>query len=256
MEEPEPQRVESPVLYAELASWWPLMSAPADYAGPAAYYDTALRAHCVVTPQTLLELGSGGGNNASHLKRRFEQLTLVDISPGMLDVSRALNPECEHHVGDMRDVRLNQEFDCVFVHDAVCYATTADDLRQVIETAYVHCRPGGAALFAPDFVCENFRSTTDHGGRDGEQRSLRYLGWTWDPDPDDTMYFADYAYLLREGDGTVLVRYDRHVQGLFSTAYWIGALEAAGFLPQVLTYHHSDLPYESVSFVGTRPKRP
>ena len=256
MEAREPQRVESPILYTELASWWPLMSAPADYTEAAAYYDTALRAHCVVTPQTLLELGSGGGNNASHLKRRFEQLTLVDISPGMLDVSRALNPECEHHVGDMRAVRLNQEFDCVFVHDAVCYATTVDDLRRVIETAYVHCRPGGAALFAPDFVRENFRSTTDHGGSDGDERSLRYLAWTWDPDPSDTTYFADYAYLLRESDGTVLVRHDRHVQGLFSTAHWMGALEAAGFIPQVTTYHHSDLPSESVSFVGARPEKP
>jgi SAM-dependent methyltransferase len=228
------------------------MSAPADYAEAAAYYDAALRAHCAVTPQSLLELGSGGGSNAFHLKRQFEKLTLVDISPGMLDVSRALNPECEHHVGDMLDVRLHQQFDCVFVHDAVCYATTADDLRRVLETAYVHCRPGGAALFAPDFVCENFRSTTEHGGHDGDQRSLRYLGWTWDPDPGDTTYFADYAYLLREGSGEAQVHHDRHVQGLFSTAHWMEALEAAGFNPHVLTHQHSDLSYESVGFVAAR----
>ena len=33
-------------------------------------------------------------------------------------------------------------------HDAVAYMKTEDDLRQAIETAYVHCQPGGAALFA------------------------------------------------------------------------------------------------------------
>jgi len=46
---------------------------------------------------------------------------LVDKSPGMLEVSRALNPECEHVEGDMRTVRLGREFDLVFVHDAVAY---------------------------------------------------------------------------------------------------------------------------------------
>ena len=42
-------------------------------------------------PETLLELGSGGGNNASFLKMRFD-MTLVDLSPGMLEVSRAALP--------------------------------------------------------------------------------------------------------------------------------------------------------------------
>jgi hypothetical protein len=32
-------------------------------------------------------------------------MVLVDRSPGMLEVSRSLNPECEHFEGDMRNVR-------------------------------------------------------------------------------------------------------------------------------------------------------
>jgi hypothetical protein len=85
---------------------------------------------------------------------------------------------------------------------------------------------------------------------------MRYLGWTWDPDPSDTVYFADYAYLLREGDGTVRVRHDRHVQGLFSTRHWTEALEEVGFIATVLKHQHADLPHESVSFVGARPTGP
>jgi trans-aconitate methyltransferase len=57
---------------------------------------------------TLLELGSGGGNNASHMNRRFAELVLVDVAPGMLEVSRRLNPECAHVAGDMRTVRLGR----------------------------------------------------------------------------------------------------------------------------------------------------
>ena len=244
----------NPILYGELAPWWPLLSAPSEYAKEAAYYDAALREHCVVQPRTLLELGSGGGNNASHLKHRFERLTLVDLSPGMLAVSGALNPECEHHVGDMRSVRLGREFDCVFVHDAVGYATSVEDLCGVLKTAYVHCKPGGVALFAPDHVRENFGSRTGHGGHDGEGRSLRYLEWTWDPDPGDTEYIVDMAYVLREQDGSVQVRHDRHILGLFPTAEWVEALEGVGFLPKVLLHQHSELPFESVSFVAMRPE--
>ena len=118
-----------------------------------AIYQKILLEACQPPCQSLLELGSGGGNNASYLKQRFG-MVLVDRSPGMLDVSRQLNPECEHHQGDMRSVRLEREFDAVFVHDAVAYMTSEADLRRAIDTAYVHCRPGGAALFAPDHVRE------------------------------------------------------------------------------------------------------
>src|SRR5919109_722694 len=74
---------EQPELYRELASWWPLLSAPEDYAEEAAFYERAIIEACVRTPETLLELGSGGGNNASHMKRRF-RMTLTDLSPDML----------------------------------------------------------------------------------------------------------------------------------------------------------------------------
>ena len=88
-------------MYDELAGWWPLLSAPAVYAEEAAIYRRLLVEAADRPPATVLELGSGGGNNASHLKAHF-QLTLVDRSPGMLAVSRELNPECEHVQGDMR----------------------------------------------------------------------------------------------------------------------------------------------------------
>ena len=85
-------------MYDELAGWWPLLSAPAVYAEEAELYRRLLVEAADRPPVTVLELGSGGGNNASHLKAHF-QLTLVDLSPGMLAVSRELNPECEHVQG-------------------------------------------------------------------------------------------------------------------------------------------------------------
>jgi SAM-dependent methyltransferase len=241
-------------MYTDLAEWWPLISTPADYAEEAAEAARHLRSASIPV-RDVLELGSGGGNNASYLKKRFE-MVLVDPSPGMLAVSRALNPECEHVQGDMRTARLGREFDAVFVHDAVCYLTTESDLRQAIETAFRHCRPGGAALVAPDYVRENFRPGTDHGGHDGASRSLRYLEWTWDPDPSDTTYLVDFAYLLREADGTVRVEHDRHVEGLFGRGDWLRLFADAGFEARAVPFEHSELdPATHEVFVARKPRR-
>ena len=217
-----------PRLYGDLAGWWPLLSAPEDYAEEAEVFRVVLTGAAQVPISTVLELGSGGGNNASHLKAHF-QMTLVDRSPGMLKVSRRLNPECEHHLGDMRTVRLGREFDAVFVHDAVAYLATADELRAAMRTAFEHCRPGGAVLFVPDHLKETFQPGTSHGGNDGQRRGMRYLEWTWDPNPDDTMYFADFAYLLHEDGAGTSVLYDRHLCGLFSRDEWLRTLSEVGF---------------------------
>lgn len=240
-------------LYDQLSSWWPLLSPPADYAEEAEFYARNLLAAGSEPACTLLELGSGGGNNASYLKKQFA-MTLVDPSPGMLALSRELNPECQHIQGDMRTIRLGRQFDRVFIHDAIVYMTTVSDLRRAIESAFVHCRPGGAALFAPDHVRENFRPGTDHGGRDGEHRGLRYLEWTWDPDLSDNTYIVDYAYMLRESDGVVRVEHDRHIEGLFGRSEWLQLLTDAGFEPHNVPFEHSELePGSYEVFIGVKP---
>ena len=239
-------------LYGEFASWWPLLSPPSEYAEEAAFYHRALVEACGRAPGTMLELGSGGGNNASHMKAHA-RMVLVDRSPGMIEVSRALNPECEHQLGDMRTVRLSRTFDAVFIHDAICYLTTEAEVRQAIETAFVHCRVGGAALFAPDFVRETFRPGADHGGHDGPDRGLRYLEWMWDPDPGDTTYVVDYAYLLRTSDGAVRVEHDRHVEGLFARADWLRWIGEAGFEARVVPFEHSEVEQgQGEVFIGRK----
>jgi SAM-dependent methyltransferase len=235
-------------MYGDLASWWPVLSDPADYADEAAFINRILIEESARSPVTLLELGSGGGNNASHLKSRFT-MTLVDVSPGMLAVSRALNPECEHVEGDMRTVRLERVYDAVLIHDAIMYMTTEADLERALTTAFVHCRPGGAAVFVPDHTLELYRPGTKHGGHDGTGRAMRYLEWMYDPDPSDSTTVTDFAYILREEDGSVHVEFDRHVTGLFPQATWLRLVEAVGFEPGVVRDG-----YERDVFFGRRPE--
>ena len=139
-------------LYSDLAHLWPIISPPEEYLveaqewlevirGTAGYRSNAADRE---SRPTLLELGCGGGHLLSHLTAHFIT-EAVDISTQMLEISRQLNPQTLHHVGDMRDVRLGRAFDVVAIHDAINYMTTADDLRAAIATAehYIF-NPGGA----------------------------------------------------------------------------------------------------------------
>jgi SAM-dependent methyltransferase len=240
-------------LYGDLAPWFHLLTAPEDYAAEAERY-RSLIVGAVPDAQTLLELGSGGGNNASHLKAHFA-CTLSDVSPQMLALSRTLNPECEHVLGDMRALRLGRTFDAVFVHDAVAYMASEDDLRDCLGTAYAHTRPGGVALFVPDHTRETFELKTSHGGHDGAGgRSLRYLEWVTDPDRNDTSYEVDYAVLVREPGHEPRVVHDHHVEGLFPEHTWLYVLEHVGFEPTV--DHGTADPDDDTSqtaFVARRP---
>lgn len=201
----------------------------------------------------VLELGSGGGHNAVHLKTQFA-MTLVDISPEMLEMSRQLNPECDHRQGDMRSIRLGRTFDAVFVHDAVDYMTSESDLRQAIETAFVHCHPGGIAVFVPDRTSETFEAGTDHGGNDGpDGRGVRYLEWVWDPDPTDSWALTEYAFLLRDAEGAFRVVHETHRSGLFGREAWLRLVAQAGFDAHAVTEETTEDRTPREFFVGRRP---
>ncbi|MBI5536984.1 MAG: class I SAM-dependent methyltransferase [Deltaproteobacteria bacterium] len=242
-----------PRLYRDLADWYPLLTPVADYAEEAAVYQQVFRRHCRRQPLTLLDLGSGGGHNAAHLKATLA-CTLVDVAPAMLALSSRINPECEHVLGDMRSIRLGRVFDCVLVHDAVSYMASRSDLESAIRTAFEHTALGGVAMFQPDFVSETFAPGVETGGSDAAGRGLRYLEWRWRHETSDETYVTDMAYLLRNETGATQVIHDRHVMGLFSRAFWLELIAAAGFDPLAIPFEHgsySNTGHEM--FLGLRP---
>lgn len=225
--------------YSDFARWWPLISPVEEYGEEAGEFVRIFReSGCAIN--TMLELGSGGGHNAYYLKQHFK-LTLTDISEPMLAVSRDLNPECEHFPGDMRTLALGRTFDAVFVHDAIDYMTTEADLGAAMGTVYRHCRPGGVALFVPDGCMESFEPETSTGGADGADGCVvRYLEWSYDPDPGDTVGTTHYTFLMREVDGVVNTATETHEFGLFPLATWVRLCEAQGFSVEVLMERTTD----------------
>ena len=191
--------------------------------------------------QTVLELGSGGGNNASHLKAHYA-LTLSDLSPAMLALSRTINPELEHIEGDMRSLRLGRTFRRGL---RAGRGELLGDGRRSERCDRDHCgtpEAGGVAIFHPDHTRETFRPSTSHGGHDGaDGRSLRYLEWVHDPDASDDSYMGDHVYLLRHAHGRLETVLDRHVVGMLPRATWLRLLDAAGFEARAVPFERSEV---------------
>ncbi|MBN2362653.1 class I SAM-dependent methyltransferase [candidate division WOR-3 bacterium] len=233
-------------LYNELSKWWPVLSAPEDYEEESGLYIKIIEKY-KKDIKCALELGCGGGSNASFFKKHYN-MTLVDISPGMLEVSKLLNPECRHFEGDMRVVRLGEKFDLVFIHDAIMYMTTEEDLFKTFITAMEHLKKDGILFMAPDYFKETFKPQTSHGGHDRKERSMRYLEWMKDDDPDDNLTETYFAYILMNEKGEIRFEDDLSINGIFHQKTWQDLLEQAGYNVFFETIEHSEL--EKGQYIG------
>ena len=247
------ENVPQGILYSELASWFYLLTAPDEYREEAKFYAETLKNSARIPVKSVLEMGSGGGNNAFHMKNHFT-MTLSDISSDMLQESKKINPECEHIQGDMRYLRLGRRFDAIFIHDAIDYILNEDELFKTFQTAFIHCKPGGTALFCPDYIKETFRENTETGGHDAGERGLRYLDWTCDVDKKGEGWVSHFVIILRDGD-KVEYRTDEHHCGLFSKRVWKDLLVQAGF-QELAVIPYPDVLKECITpvFAGVKLK--
>lgn len=236
-------------MYDEFAHYWPLISAPEDYVQEAHHWREALREKLGPGRHEILELGVGGGNNLSHLTSDFNA-TAVDLSEKMLAVFRKLNPDVEHHVGDMRTVRLNRKFRAVLIHDAVNYMLTEEDLRATLRTAAAHLNPGGVLVMSPDFTFETFKAPmVRHGTHSDGSITFTHMEYMYDPDPGDTTMETIFVYLIHE-KGQLRIEPDRHITNLFPLQTWLDLMEAEGFTAQTRDYPVHEQGVQGYLLVG------
>ena len=246
--------MDQPRLYYELSYLWPIISPPREYSGEASEWRRILRDKLgppqLKTRHSILELGAGGGHILSHLTQDF-QATAVDVSPPMLSLSRKLNPNVQHNLGDMRTVRLGQSFDAVLIHDAIGHMLTEADLGATFATAKEHLRPGGFLMVAPEWMKEEFAGPKlflwTRGNADINVTIQEYLH---DPDVIDSQIESIYWYMIQTG-GKVAIERDVHINGLFPVSIWTGLLEKAGFRAERISLPGNEGGYGGNMFIGT-----
>lgn len=232
-----------------MAYLWPIISPPEEYGSEAAFFGDVIREELGPGRHKLLELGVGGGHNLSHLTHDFD-CTAVDLSPAMLALSKGLNPGVEHHVGDMRNIRLERTFDTVLVHDSASYLLTEQDLTETFATAAAHLRPGGVLMVAPDWFQETFPDGWVYNwDRQQGDIEVNIQEVMVDPDPSDTQVESTYTYTIKKA-GVTTVEVDTHITGLFSIQTWSDLMGQAGFRVEVRTLPPNEGGYGSWLFIG------
>lgn len=246
--------MEMPRLYDDLAWLWPLLSPPEHYEAEAAVLIELIEQHCQPENEqavSVLELGAGGGHTLVHLVERFE-CTAVDLSPMMLGNCQRLVPEATTVQGDMRSVRLDKTFDAVFIHDAVDYMISEQDVRATLDTAAAHLKPGGLCVIAPTYTRENFiDGDVADDGTTTDSEELTYFTFVHDPDPTDDIFEMILLYLIRDAETRgVEVIEDRHTCGLFSNEQWVQWMTDAGLQTEHRETEVDEVPW--TLFVGVK----
>jgi SAM-dependent methyltransferase len=244
----------TPRLYSDLAHLWPMLSPVEHYEAEADVLRGLIGAHFDDVGETilsLLELGVGGGHTLVHLADEYE-CTAVDLSETMLANCRALIPQAELVIGDMRSVRLNKAFDVVFIHDAIDYMLSEDDVRRTLETVAVHLKPGGLCVIAPTYTRETFiDGDVADDGTTTDSEELTYFTYIHDPDPADDTFEMILLYLIRDLETRkVELVEDRHTCGLFSEEQWVAWMRDAGFEARQLDADTKGEPW--TLFVGVK----
>jgi SAM-dependent methyltransferase len=137
------------------ARYYDLLYRDKDYEREARYVHEVIQKHCTGA-STLMEMGCGTGGHAVHLASLGYQLHGIDQSRSMLDeaVQRAnsLPPAAfsrlQFHQGDIREVRLGEQFDAVIaLFHVISYLPTTQDQEAAIATACHHLKAGGILFF-------------------------------------------------------------------------------------------------------------
>jgi SAM-dependent methyltransferase len=127
------------------------MYAEKDYEAECDLIEEAFRRAAGGPVRRVLDLGCGTGNHALPLARRGYTVSGVDLSAEMLEVARRkaadAGVELGLHEGDVRNARLDAEFDAALLMFAVLgYQRTNEDVLATLRTARMHLREGGVLV--------------------------------------------------------------------------------------------------------------
>jgi SAM-dependent methyltransferase len=142
-------------VFGNYARYYNLLYRDKDYAGEAQFIHQLIQTHAPNT-QSLLELGCGTGTHAQLLAKEGYDVHGVDLSTEMLQqasdrvsqLPQELASRLAFYQGDIREIRINQQFDAIIsLFHVFSYQTTNEDLRAAFATVKAHLKPNGVFIF-------------------------------------------------------------------------------------------------------------
>ena len=97
--------------------------------------------------KSILELGSGTGNNLIALSKKFETYGL-ELSPEMLAISKKKDKKSVYSQGDMSDFDLGQKFDVIIcMFDSINHLPSLNHWKKTFDCSHRHLVDGGLFIF-------------------------------------------------------------------------------------------------------------
>ncbi|MBM3233922.1 class I SAM-dependent methyltransferase [Candidatus Pacearchaeota archaeon] len=143
-------------LYQDIAKFYDLLYSYRDYDSEARFL---LRELGEKEGARILDVACGTGSHLTAIRRMRHSLILfgVDINKEMLRVARKKNLEARLVWGDMRNFRINEEFDLLFcLSSSIQYNLTEDDLIGTLSNFRRHC-PQGKIIFDLAYCKERWK---------------------------------------------------------------------------------------------------
>ncbi len=222
-------------LYQEWAWLWSAVTPPQTYVEEAQDLLSILCEALGRRPNSILELGAGGGFLLHDLQTLHPnvELTLVDTNPEMLAEASKRNPTAETVLGDMTSVELGRSFDVVLLHDAVMYLQDREAVSKVLAAMHSHCKADGVAIVVPDCCTETFEERILTAQSETERAFIHLTEWHWDADPNDDRVHVEFSVLMRQSDVNppcVESHHETHTMLVLSLGDWMDAFMHNGWM--------------------------
>lgn len=142
-------------VFGNYARYYDLIYTDKDYTAESRYIHELLQVHAPHA-KTVLDLGCGTGRHDVLLTEQGYHVHGVDMSEQMLteaerrrsELNPCISELLSFSYGDVRNVRLEQEFDAVVsLFHVMSYQTSNEDLLSAFQTAASHLKSGGVFLF-------------------------------------------------------------------------------------------------------------
>jgi SAM-dependent methyltransferase len=127
-----------------------------DYEGEAAEVVRQIRQR-LPGASSLLDVGCGTGAHLARFRELFDHVEGVEPAPSMRRLAEKKLPSIRIHAADMRELRLEREFDAVAcMFGPIGYMADEQQLCAAIRRMAAHLGPGGVLVLDPWWFPENF----------------------------------------------------------------------------------------------------
>jgi SAM-dependent methyltransferase len=140
-------------IFNHYAAYYDLLYQDKDYLAEAQYVHNLIQTHSPGA-KSILDLGCGTGGHAFPLAQMGYAVTGVDLSPRSIQIAKekqqgstGYSEALDFHVGDIRTIRLERNFDVVVSLFHVMSYQTHQDILATLTTAKNHLKPCGLFLF-------------------------------------------------------------------------------------------------------------